>query len=103
MCGDIYATALRILELPIGGVEGRCSFGRNVSHRVVLTFKSHLETPRRVRIMAKLLIYRAMHDSAVIGNIEKIIDYIEHFYHPSSGGSYTTNLAHFMRLSLIHI
>ena len=97
VCGDIYATALRILELPIGGVEGRCSFGRNVSHRVVLTFKSHLETPRRVRIMAKLLIYRAMHDSAVIGNIEKIIDYIEHFYHPSSGGSYTTNLAHFMR------
>jgi len=103
VCGDIYATTLRTLELPIGGVEGRRSFGRNVTYRVALTFKSHLESSRRVRIMAKLLIYRAMHDSAVIANIEKIIDYIEHFYHPSSGGSYTTNLAHFMRYMIKYV
>ena len=48
--------------------------------------------------MAKLLIYRAMHDGAVIGNIEKIIDYIEHFLPSEQWWLLHHQLsAHFMR------
>jgi proteasome activator subunit 4 len=93
---DMLTVTLRVMELPIGGIEGRRSFGRKVSFKAAMTFGSQLES-RRVRTVAKLLVYRAMCDDAVVEYIAKIIDYIEHFYHPSSSGSFSGNLASFLR------
>jgi len=94
---DVFTTILRLMELPIGGVEGRTSYGRKMNYRAAMAFSSQFEPQRRVRAGAKFLIYRAMHDLNVVETIERIVDLIEHFYHPSSSGSFTGNLSQFLR------
>ena len=94
---DVFTTILRLMELPIGGVEGRTSYGRKMNYRAAMAFSSQFEPQRRVRAGAKFLIYRAMHDVDVVEAIENIVDFIEHFYHPSSSGSFTGNLSQFLR------
>ncbi|CAL53042.1 Armadillo-type fold [Ostreococcus tauri] len=97
---DIFTTTLKAMELPIGGIEGRHSFGRKMSYRTAMTFGSSVEPPRRMRSLSKFFIYRAMIDSTVVDAIEKVVDYIEHFYHPSSSGSFIGLLAHFLRYNI---
>jgi len=101
--GDVMSVAVRFLELPMGGMEGRCSFGRKMTMRAAMMFDSLREPQRRVRVAAKFLIYRAMEDEIMVKHVSNIVDYIEHFYHPSNSGSFSGNLAAFLRFLIKYV
>mmetsp|Transcript_9211 Transcript_9211/g.30419 ORF Transcript_9211/g.30419 Transcript_9211/m.30419 type:complete len:1774 (+) Transcript_9211:120-5441(+) len=97
----ILTATLSALELPIGGVEGRVPFGRKLPGRAAAVFQSSRDAPA-VRSCAKFLTHRstAAADARATTAIAQIVDYIEHYYHPSNSGYYVGNLMSFMRFCI---
>lgn len=97
MIRGILTTTLNNLELPIGGIEGRVPFGRKIPGRAAMIFQATRDAPA-VRAAAKLLANRTMrNDERALRALEQIVDYVEHYYHPSNNGHYVASLTSFMR------
>ena len=123
----MWTVSLWFLEIPVGGSEGACPFGRHSPSRAAYLFsRSSADGEQRMRFVTKLLVYRigglslegggggdlplplvnggALGDALPIGGecgtletIEALVDVVENYAHPSNAGRWTQTLAMFLQ------
>jgi hypothetical protein len=95
------------MEVPVGGGEGACPFGRRTSSRAAYLFsRSVNDSEQRCKYAAKYLAYRLPSERDVekdadaaesaIRAVEALVDVVENYAHPSNAGRWTNTLAQFL-------
>lgn len=88
----------RGFEVPIGSSSGSAPMGRNLTKEVVSVFRVKGFASGLGRSAAKLLVYLVGHnESKVIDGIKRINGFLENYYHPSNGGSWSSTLAAYLQ------
>lgn len=104
---ELRSTCLWFMEVPVGGGEGACPFGRRTSSRAAYLFsRSVNDSEQRCKYAAKYLAYRLPSardvetdaDAAerAIRAVEALVDIVENYAHPSNAGRWTNTLAQFL-------
>lgn len=102
----MHTTSLWFMELPVGGGEGPCPFGRRSPSRATYLFNRFVnEDGMRVRTAAKAMVYRLGTTSEAIVDgkcpdtdaMEAIVDVAETYAHPSNNGRWHQNIALFVQ------
>ena len=105
----MHTTSLWFMELPVGGGEGPCPFGRRSPTRATYLFNRFVnEDGMRVRTAAKAMVYRlgTTSEAMVDGKcpdtnaMEAIVDVAETYAHPSNNGRWHQNIALFVQHSV---
>ena len=105
----MHTTSLWFMELPVGGGEGPCPFGRRSPSRATYLFNRFVnEDGMRVRTAAKAMVYRlgTTSEAMVYGKcpdtdaMEAIVDVAETYAHPSNNGRWHQNIALFVQHSV---
>jgi proteasome activator subunit 4 len=100
----MHTTALWFMEMPVGGGEGSCPFGRRSPSRATYVFNRFVnEDGMRVRTAAKALVYRLGTTNGGDGGdpdadaMDAIVDVAETYAHPSNNGRWHQNIALFVQ------
>ena len=104
---ELRSTCLWFMEVPVGGGEGACPFGRRTSSRAAYLFsRSVNDSEQRCKYAAKYLAYRLPSERDVekdadaaesaIRAVEALVDVVENYAHPSNAGRWTNTLAQFL-------
>ena len=104
---ELRSTCLWFMEVPVGGGEGACPFGRRTSSRAAYLFsRSVNDSEQRCKYAAKYLAYRLPSERDVekdadaaeraIRAVEALVDVVENYAHPSNAGRWTNSLAQFL-------
>ena len=104
---ELRSTCLWFMEVPVGGGEGACPFGRRTSSRAAYLFsRSVNDSEQRCKYAAKYLAYRLPSERDVekdadaaeraIRAVEALVDIVENYAHPSNAGRWTNTLAQFL-------
>lgn len=100
----MHTTALWFMEMPVGGGEGSCPFGRRSPSRATYVFNRFVnEDGMRVRTAAKALVYRLGTTTNGDGGdpdadaMDAIVDVAETYAHPSNNGRWHQNIALFVQ------
>ena len=98
----LRTVALWFMEVPVGGGEGACPFGRRTSSRAAYLFnRSVNDAEQRCRVAAKTLAYR-LDDAGGADAMDAMVDVVENYAHPSNAGRWTQNLALFLGAAVKH-
>ena len=114
---SLHTTSLWFMEVPVGGVEGSCPFGRRTSSRAAYLFsRSVNDSEQRAKFAAKILIHRLPSDDELaksasdqssdqssetsVRAVEALFDVVENYAHPSNAGRWTNTLATFLTHSV---
>ena len=99
----LRTVALWFMEVPVGGGEGACPFGRRTSSRAAYLFnRSVNDAEQRCRVAAKTLVYR-LDDAGGADAMDAAVDVVENYAHPSNAGRWTQNLALFLGAAVKHL
>ena len=104
---ELRSMCLWFMEVPVGGGEGACPFGRRTSSRAADLFsRSVNDSEQRCKYAAKYLAYRLPSERDVekdadaaeraIRAVEALVDIVENYAHPSNAGRWTNTLAQFL-------
>ena len=102
----LHTVALWFMEVPVGGGEGACPFGRRTPGRAAYLFgRSVNDGERRATYAAKYLAHRVADESAselgdggrsAPADFEALVDVLENYAHPSNAGRWTQTIALFL-------
>ncbi|KAG2678329.1 hypothetical protein I3760_12G138800 [Carya illinoinensis] len=93
----LFIKYLNMFEVPVANRSESHPFPMDVPKNIRFLFSNN--TVSLVKAIAKSIVYLLKPRSAALAHLEKIINLLEQYYHPSNGGSWTYSLACF----LIHL
>ncbi|GJN28950.1 hypothetical protein PR202_gb17128 [Eleusine coracana subsp. coracana] len=86
--------------VPISGGNGSYPFPVEVPRNTRFLFSSKTRTPSKA--IAKSIVYLLRPKSLALEYFEKLINFLEQFYHPSNGGRWTYSLERFLRYLVVY-
>ncbi|KAK3129031.1 hypothetical protein QOZ80_6BG0470430 [Eleusine coracana subsp. coracana] len=89
-----------MFEVPISGGNGSYPFPVEVPRNTRFLFSSKTRTPSKA--IAKSIVYLLRPKSLALEYFEKLINFLEQFYHPSNGGRWTYSLERFLRYLVVY-
>ncbi|KAK9835280.1 hypothetical protein WJX84_012367 [Apatococcus fuscideae] len=102
----LFTHILWAFPVPVGTATAQMPFGRHAPDIV-----QHLmakEAPSAYKRSAKLAVYLlgqggADHAGSALSHLQRLVDLLEQYFHPSNGGSWTKSLASFLENFLFHL
>ncbi|KQK18511.1 hypothetical protein BRADI_1g42980v3 [Brachypodium distachyon] len=91
----LFTRYLNMFEVPISSGNGSYPFPVEVPRNTRFLFSSKTRSPTKA--IAKSVVYLLKPKSLALGQFEKLINFLEQFYHPSNGGRWTYSLERFLR------
>ncbi|TVU11540.1 hypothetical protein EJB05_45133 [Eragrostis curvula] len=96
----LFTKYLNMFEVPISGGNGSYPFPVEVPRNTRFLFSSRTRTPSKA--IAKSIVYLFKPKSLSFEYFEKLINFLEQFYHPSNGGRWTYSLERFLRYLVVY-
>uniref|UniRef100_A0A0D9WPL0 Proteasome activator subunit 4 n=1 Tax=Leersia perrieri TaxID=77586 RepID=A0A0D9WPL0_9ORYZ len=90
----LFTRYLNMFEVPISSGNVSFPFPLYVPRNTRSLFSSDTGTPSKA--IAKSVVYLLKPNSLAFDHFEKLINFLEQFYHPSNGGSWTYSLERFL-------
>ncbi|KAL2644724.1 hypothetical protein R1flu_012311 [Riccia fluitans] len=97
---SLFMLFLRTFELPVGKSGPWAPIYRRLPREVAAAFYT-VSMPSSPDIVAKSTVYMIFPGGSTLSHLECLVDYLEQYYHPSNGGSWTSSLESFLR-SLVY-
>ncbi|VAI85409.1 unnamed protein product [Triticum turgidum subsp. durum] len=91
----LFTRYLNMFEVPISSGNGSYPFPVEVPRNTRFLFSSKTRSPSKA--IAKSVVYLLKPKSLALEQFEKLINFLEQFYHPSNGGRWTYSLERFLR------
>ncbi|KAM0917634.1 hypothetical protein ACQ4PT_009123 [Festuca glaucescens] len=91
----LFTRYLNMFEVPISGGNGSYPFPVEVPSNTRFLFSTKTRSPSKA--IAKSVVYLLKPKSLALEQFEKLINFLEQFYHPSNGGRWTYSLERFLR------
>jgi proteasome activator subunit 4 len=96
----LFTRYLNMFEVPISSGSGSYPFPLNVPRNTRFLFSSKTRTPSKA--IAKSIVYLLKPKSLALDHFEKLVNFLEQFYHPSNGGRWTYSLERFLRYLVLY-
>uniref|UniRef100_J3MDH3 Proteasome activator complex subunit 4 C-terminal domain-containing protein n=1 Tax=Oryza brachyantha TaxID=4533 RepID=J3MDH3_ORYBR len=96
----LFTRYLNMFEVPISSGSGSYPFPLDVPRNTRFLFSSKTRTPSKA--IAKSVVYLLKPKSLALEHFEKLVNFLEQFYHPSNGGRWTYPLERFLRYLVIY-
>ncbi|CAL5038172.1 unnamed protein product [Urochloa decumbens] len=96
----LFTRYLNMFEVPISGGNGSYPFPVEVPGNTRFLFSSKTRTLSKA--IAKSIVYLLKPKSLAFEYFEKLINFLEQFYHPSNGGRWTHSLERFLRHLVVY-
>ncbi|XP_062228827.1 proteasome activator subunit 4 [Phragmites australis] len=96
----LFTRYLNTFEVPISSGNGSYPFPVGVPGNTRFLFSSKTRTPSKA--IAKSIVYLLKPKSLALEYFEKLINFLEQFYHPSNGGRWTYSLERFLRYLVVY-
>lgn len=96
----LFTRYLNMFEVPISGGSGSYPFPVEVPGNTRFLFSSKTRTLSKA--IAKSVVYLLKPKSLAFEYFEKLINFLEQFYHPSNGGRWTYSLERFLRYLVVY-
>ncbi|BBN03450.1 proteasome activator subunit 4 [Marchantia polymorpha subsp. ruderalis] len=93
---SMFMLFLRTFEVPVGKSSQWAPIYRRLPREVAAAFYT-LSMPSSPDIVARSIVYMIIPGGSTLRHLECLVDYLEQYYHPSNGGSWTTSLESFLR------
>uniref|UniRef100_A0A0A9DAT7 Binding n=1 Tax=Arundo donax TaxID=35708 RepID=A0A0A9DAT7_ARUDO len=97
---SLFTRYLNMFEVPISSGNGSYPFPVDVPRNTRFLFSSKTRTPSKA--IAKSIVYLLKPKSLALEYFEKLINFLEQFYHPSNGGRWTYSLERFLRHLVVY-
>ncbi|KAK9818405.1 hypothetical protein WJX72_012161 [[Myrmecia] bisecta] len=91
----LYTHVLWGFQVPVGTATASLPYVRGSSGIVTALFVSELTA--EAKTSAKLIAYLLGRDPAAFGQLQKLVDLLEQYYHPSNTGRWTASLSQFLQ------
>ncbi|KAL3697923.1 hypothetical protein R1sor_011999 [Riccia sorocarpa] len=98
---SLFQLFLRTFELPVGKSGPWAPICHRVPREVASAFYT-VSMPDSPVIVAKSIVFLIFPGGSTLSHMECLVDYLEQYYHPSNGGSWTSSLEGFLRLLSIY-
>ncbi|KAF0904304.1 hypothetical protein E2562_033273 [Oryza meyeriana var. granulata] len=96
----LFTRYLNMFEVPISSGNGSYPFPLDVPRNTRFLFSSKTRTPSKA--IAKSIVYLLKPKSLALEHFEKLVNFLEQFYHPSNGGRWTYSLERFLRYLVLY-
>ncbi|KAL5200763.1 hypothetical protein ABZP36_021966 [Zizania latifolia] len=96
----LFTRYLNMFEVPISSGDGSYPFPLEVPRNTRFLFSSKTRTPSKA--IAKSIVYLLKPKGLALDHFEKLINFLEQFYHPSNGGRWTYSLERFLRYLVLY-
>ncbi|KAL6596609.1 hypothetical protein ACP70R_047252 [Stipagrostis hirtigluma subsp. patula] len=96
----LFTRYLNMFEVPISTGNGSYPFPVEVPRNIRFLFSSKTRSPSKA--IAKSIVYLLNPKSSALEYFEKLINFLEQFYHPSNGGRWTYSLERFLRYLVVY-
>jgi proteasome activator subunit 4 len=96
----LFIRYLNMFEVPISSGNGSYPFPVEVPGNTRFLFSSKTRT--LAKAIAKSIVYLLKPKSLAFEYFEKLINFLEQFYHPSNGGRWTYSLERFLRHLVVY-
>lgn len=96
----LFTRYLNMFEVPISSGNGSYPFPVEVPGNTRFLFSSKTRTLSKA--IAKSVVYLLKPKSLAFEYFEKLINFLEQFYHPSNGGRWTYSLERFLRYLVVY-
>ncbi|PKI35691.1 proteasome activator subunit 4 [Punica granatum] len=90
----LFAKFLNMFEVPVANGSGSYPFSVDVPRNTRFLFPNKSSTPAKA--IAKAIVYLLRPGSTAQEHLEKLINLLEQYYHPSNGGRWTYSLERFL-------
>uniref|UniRef100_A0A0D9WPL1 Proteasome activator complex subunit 4 C-terminal domain-containing protein n=1 Tax=Leersia perrieri TaxID=77586 RepID=A0A0D9WPL1_9ORYZ len=96
----LFTRYLNMFQVPISSGNGSYPFPLDVPRNTRFLFSSKTRTPSKA--IAKSVVYLLKPKSLALDHFEKLVNFLEQFYHPSNGGRWTYSLERFLQYLVIY-
>ncbi|CAI0396876.1 unnamed protein product, partial [Linum tenue] len=90
----LFTRYLNMFEVPVANGSGSYPFPVDVPRNTRFLFSNRTMTPTKA--IAKSVVYLLKPGSSTGKHLEKLVDLLEQYYHPSNGGRWTYSLERFL-------
>ncbi|CAI0540944.1 unnamed protein product, partial [Linum tenue] len=90
----LFTRYLNMFEVPVANGNGSYPFPVDVPRNTRFLFSNRTMTPTKA--IAKSIVYLLKPGSSTEKHLEKLVDLLEQYYHPSNGGRWTYSLERFL-------
>lgn len=91
---DIFNKYLNMFEVPVANGSGSNPFSVDVPRNTRFLFSNRTITPSKA--IAKSIVYLLKPGGSAQEHLEKLVNLLEQYYHPSNGGRWTYSLERFL-------